>query len=68
MKLELHEVSSSTWHKLKTHYEEVLSKKRERLENPRIAESERIQLAWEIHTIKDFLATGTPERVLADAE
>lgn len=62
MKLAPHEVGTPLWQKLIGHYEETLTKYRARIENPRITEGERIQLAWQIHTIKEFLALGQPER------
>jgi hypothetical protein len=61
MKLAPHEIATPLWDKLERHYQAILAKKRERLENPRIGEQERLQLAWEIHTIKDFIALGKPE-------
>lgn len=60
MKLNQAEIGSPLWQRLKAHHEQILAEKRARLENPRIAEPERIQLAWEIHTIKQFLAIGQP--------
>ena len=62
MKLAAHEVASPLWQKLKDHHESVLAAKRARLENPRIEERERIQLAWQIDTVKEFLALGEPGR------
>lgn len=62
MKLAQHEAASPLWQKLKTHHESILAQKRSRLENPRIEEKERIQLAWQIDTLKEFLALGEPER------
>jgi hypothetical protein len=68
MKLSQHDVASQCWQKIKTYYDEVIAKKRERLENPRISDAERLQLAWEIDGIKKVLAHGEPERKVTDAE
>jgi len=62
MKLAPHEIASPLWQKLKSHTEAQLERKRSRLENPRIDERERIQLAWQIDTWKELLALGEPER------
>lgn len=63
-----HEANTPVWQKIEQHLNTQLAKKRERLENPRIAEAERIQLAWQIDTYKEFLALGQPEKKTAGAE
>lgn len=69
MKLSPHEVGQPLWQKLVEHHEAELVKLRARIENPRINEAERIELAWKIHTIKRFLALGHPAtETVADAE
>ena len=62
MALNPQEIGTPLWQKLKELHELTLVKWRRRLENPRITEAERIELAWKIYTIKDFLALGEPER------
>jgi hypothetical protein len=68
VKLSQHDVASQCWQKIKTYYDEVIAKKRERLENPRISDAERLQLAWQIDTVKEVLSLGEPERKVTDAE
>jgi hypothetical protein len=62
MKLAPHEIATPLWGKLVEHHQATLTKFRARLENPRIEEPERRELAWRIHTIKEFLALAEPER------
>lgn len=62
MKLNPHEIQSTLWQKLVAHYTPVLAKHRVRLENPKIAESERIQLCWQIQAIKDLFELAEPSR------
>jgi hypothetical protein len=63
------EVGSPLWQKLVAHHDAELVKLRARIENPRITEAERIELAWRITGIKKFLALGNPEpETVADAE
>jgi len=61
MKLSPHEVATPLWTKLTEYHEAELVGLRARIENPRITEAERIQLAWTIHAIKKFLSLATPE-------
>ena len=68
MKLNPAEIGSPLWQKLVEHHEEKLAKYRGRIENPRILEAERIELAWKIFMIKEFLSLGTAEETVADAE
>ena len=63
-----HESGSPLWQKIEAHIKFRLIKHRARIENPRITEAERMQLAWQIATIKEFLAMGNPAREVADAE
>ncbi len=60
MKLTPAEVNTPLWQRLSEHYTPLLASYRERLENPGIAESERIKLAWQIDGIKQFLAMAEP--------
>lgn len=63
------EVGSPLWQKLVAHHDAELVKLRARIENPRITETERVELAWKIHTIKKFLSLGNPvAETVADAE
>ena len=62
MKLSPHEVNQPLWSKLTSHYEPILAKHRARIENPRIKEEERIELAWRIAGIKELLALAEPEQ------
>ena len=61
MKLTPHEIALPLWNKLTEHYTPILAKYRARIENPRITEADRIELAWRIAGIKDFLNLATPE-------
>lgn len=64
-----HETGSPLWQKLVAHHDAELVKLRARIENPRITETERIELAWRITGIKKFLSLGKPaEETVADAE
>ena len=62
MKLAPHEIATPLWTKLVEHHAPLLAKYRMRLENPHLAESERIQLCWRIAAIKDFLELGQPAK------
>lgn len=62
MKLNAHEIATPLWTKLVEHYTPILSKHRARLENPALAEHERVALCWQIKVIKDFLALAEPEQ------
>lgn len=53
---------SSCWVKLMTLYAGRLAGYRSRLENPRISESERIELCWRIAAIKELCALADPGR------
>lgn len=68
MKLTPYETNTPLWAKLVEHYTPILTKYRARIENPRIAETERIELAWKIASIKDLLALAEPEREKTSAE
>lgn len=60
MKLNPHEIGTPLWDKLARHHADKLTKLRARIEQPRISEAERIELAWRIYAIKDFLALAEP--------
>jgi len=64
MKLTAVEVGTPVWHKIMAYYEPKLVKHRDRIENPRITEAERIEIAWRIAGIKELIALGNlePER------
>lgn len=62
MKLSSHEIATPLWQKLEAHYTPELAKLRARAENPRLPEAERIELLWQIHFIKNFLALAEPEQ------
>ena len=69
MKLTPYEIGQPLWQKLVEHHEEKLAKYRARIENPRILEAERLELAWKILVTKEFLSLGKPaEETVADAE
>lgn len=55
-----HETATPLWQKLVAIHEAKLVKLRARIENPRIGEPERTELAWKIFSIKEFLAMGKP--------
>jgi hypothetical protein len=67
MKLAPHEIATPLWNKLVEHYSPILAKLRTRLENPRIPESERTELCWRIHEIKNLLALAEPDKKESDA-
>ena len=60
MSLSPFETATPLWAKLVEIHEAKLAKLRARIENPRIGEPERIELAWRIHAIKEFLALANP--------
>ncbi len=62
MKLAPHEVQSALWQKLVEHYTPLLEKYRARVENPRVTETERIELCWKIASIKEFFDLAQPDR------
>lgn len=62
MKLNLAESASPLWQKLKEHYEAELARMRARIENPLLAEAERIGLCWRIKEIKELLEMEIPDR------
>lgn len=68
MKLNPHEINTSVWQKIAEHYTPILAKYRARIENPRIEEKERIELAWKIAGIKELLAMAEPEQEKTSAE
>lgn len=53
--LNLHDIQTACWGKLKKHYEAKLAEYRIRLENPNIEERERVALCWKIDTIKGLM-------------
>ena len=59
--LNSHEVGTPLWGKLSEHYEAKLAKLRAQLENPRIDESKRLELAWRISEVKAFLSLAMPD-------
>lgn len=61
MKLTAQDIGSPLWAKLVAHYQPLLAKYRARIESPRISEPERIELAWRISGIKEFLILGDQE-------
>lgn len=54
--LNISDVQSQCWQRLKTHYAARLIEWRTRLENPTIEERERIALCWQIDAAKKLLA------------
>ena len=69
MKLTPHDIAQPLWSKLVEWYTPTLAKHRARLENPRIEESERIELCWKIAAIKDLFSLAEPvKKAESDAE
>lgn len=66
MKLSQHEASTPLWGKIEKHYSAELTRYRARIENPRIEEKERIELAWKIAVIKGLLASASEEQKSAE--
>lgn len=66
MKLNPHEINTSVWQKIEAHYTPILAKYRTRIENPRIEEKERIELAWKIASVKELLALAEPDKTSAE--
>lgn len=62
MKLTPHETNTPLWVKLSEYYATKLAKYRSRIEQPRITEAERVQLAWQIQGIKELLELAEPDR------
>ena len=60
MSLSPFETDTPLWAKLVAIHEAKLVKLRARIENPRISEPERVQLAWTITSIKEFLSLANP--------
>jgi hypothetical protein len=65
IKLEQHEITSSAWNKISTHYTERLAGLRGRLENSAANWEETLKLRAQIQEIKELLALATPERAKA---
>lgn len=62
MKLNQHEAATPLWQKLMEYYAIKIAAHRTRLENPRIPESERLELCWKIASIKELFALAEPEQ------
>lgn len=60
--LNIIDVQTQCWERLRKHYEQQLVKWRARLENPNIEERERIALCWQIDTAKNLLALEVEAR------
>lgn len=66
MKLNAAETGTPLWTKLVEYHLPILAKYRARIENPLLPEAERIALAWQIKSIKEFLALGEPDAKKGD--
>jgi hypothetical protein len=62
MKLDQHEIQSSTWQKVVAHAEARLVKHRRRLENTSTSDRERDNLCQRIAEIKELLDLAEPGR------
>lgn len=66
MKLTPHEINTAVWQKIDDHYKPILAKYRARIEQPRIEEKERIELAWKIAGVKELLALAELDKTSAE--
>jgi len=61
MKLTTNDVATGCWQKLLAHHDPMLAKLRARIENPALAEADRLPLLYKIHFIKELMALGDPD-------